>query len=46
MSGPGFVRPDLCSIRAAGEQDKLAEGVRCGFSSAGYPPADDDPPYP
>jgi len=25
MSGPGSARPDLCSIRAAAEQEELAE---------------------
>ena len=46
MSGPGFTRPDLCSIRAAAEQEELAEAVRGGFSADGYPLADDDPPAP
>ena len=46
MSGPGFARPDLCSIRTADEQDELAEAVRSGFSAAGYPLGDDDPPVP
>ena len=46
MSGPGFPPPDLCSIRAAAEQEELAEAVRCGFSADGYPPGDDDPPAP
>jgi Protein of unknown function (DUF2637) len=44
MSGPGFARPDLCSIRASDEQDELAEVVRSGSSAAGYPLGDDDPP--
>jgi hypothetical protein len=35
MSYPGFVRPDLCSIRTAGEQDELAEATRSGLSAAG-----------
>ena len=30
MSGPGFAPPDLCSIRTAHEQEKLAEAVRGG----------------
>ena len=34
MSYPRFVRPDLCSIRTAGEQDELAEATRSGFSAA------------
>ncbi len=46
MSGPGFARPDLCSIHAAAEQEELAEAVRGGFSADGYPPGDDDPPAP
>ena len=44
MSGAGFARPDLCSIRAADEQDELAEAVRSGFSADGCPLGDDDPP--
>jgi hypothetical protein len=46
MSNPGSARLDLCSIRTAGEQDKLAEAARNGFSAAGYPRGDDDPPVP
>jgi hypothetical protein len=46
MPGPGFARPDLCSIRGADEQDELAEAVRGGFSAAGDPPGGDDPPAP
>ena len=46
MFGPGFARPDLCSIRAAAEQDERAEAVRSGFSADGYPPGGDDPPVP
>jgi hypothetical protein len=38
MPDPGFARPDLCSIRTAGEQEEIAVAV-CGESSAdGYPP--------
>jgi hypothetical protein len=44
MPGPGFARPDLCSIRTADEQDELAGAVRGGFSADGYPRGDDDPP--
>ena len=44
MSGPGFTRPDLCSIRAAAEQEERAEVVRGGFSADGCPLGDDDPP--
>jgi hypothetical protein len=46
MFYPGFARPDLCSIRVAGEQDERAEVVRSGFSAVGDPPGDDDPPDP
>jgi len=46
MSGPGSIRPDLCSIRAAAEQEEPPEAVRGGFSANGYPPGDDDPPAP
>jgi hypothetical protein len=46
MSGPGFAQPDLGSIRAASEQGELTEAVRAGFSAAGCPPDDDDPPTP
>ena len=46
MSDPGFVRPDLCSIGTADEQDELAEAVRGGFSADGCPVRDDHPPVP
>jgi hypothetical protein len=46
MSGPGFARPDLSSIRAAAEQDERAEAVPGGCSADSYPPGDDDPPAP
>jgi hypothetical protein len=46
MSGPGFAPPDLCSIRAAAEQEELAGAVRGGFSAAGCPLGGDDPPAP
>jgi Protein of unknown function (DUF2637) len=46
MPGPGFARPDLCSIRTADEQEELAAAVRGGFSADGYPLAGDDPPAP
>src|SRR5439155_4241426 len=36
----------LCSIRAAAEQEELAEAVRGGFSTDGYPLGGDDPPAP
>ena len=46
MPGPGFAPPDLCSIRAAAEQEELAEAVRGGFSADGCPLGGDDPPAP
>jgi hypothetical protein len=46
MSGPGFVRPDLCSTRAAAGQEEPAEAVRGGSSADGYPLGDADPPVP
>ena len=46
MSYPAFTRPDLCSIRIAGEQEEPAKAVRAGFSTDGYPVGNDDPPAP
>jgi len=46
MSDPGFNRPDLCSIRTAGEQEELAEAVHGRFSAGGCPLGNDDPPAP
>ena len=46
MTGPGSARPDLRSIRIANEQEELSGAVRGGFSTGGYPLADDDPPAP
>ena len=46
MRDPSFTRPDLCSIRAATEQEERAKPVRGGFSADGYPRGDDDPPAP
>ena len=46
MSDPGFTRPDLCSIRAAAEQEELAEAVRGGFTADSYLVGSDDPPAP
>ena len=43
MSYPRFARPDLCSIRTAGDQDELAEAVRGEFSAVGYRRHDDPP---
>ena len=46
MPDPGFIRPDLCSMRAAAGQAELAEAVRGGLSADGHPSAGDDPPAP
>jgi Protein of unknown function (DUF2637) len=46
MSGPGFVPPDLCSIRAAAEQEEPAEAGRGRFSTDGYPLGGDYSPVP
>ena len=46
MSGPGFARPDLCSIRTAAGQEELDQAVRSGFSVGCYPLADDELPAP
>ena len=46
MSGSGFARHDLCSIRTAAKRKELAEAVRGGFSADCYPLASDDPPAP
>jgi hypothetical protein len=46
MPNPGFTRPDLCSIRVATEQAKLAETARGVLSAGGRPLAGDDPPTP
>jgi hypothetical protein len=43
MSGPGIIRPDLCSIHAATEQAELADAVRRLLSAYDYPLADDAP---
>jgi hypothetical protein len=37
MSGPGFTRPDLCSISAATEQTEFADAVSGLLSADGYP---------
>ena len=44
MPGLSFAPPDLCSIRAAAENEELARAVRGGFNADGYPRGDDDPP--
>ena len=46
MSGPGFTRPDLCSIRTAAGQEERAGAVRGAFSADCYPLADDELPAP
>ena len=46
MSYPGFAPPDLCPIRAAAEQEELAEAVLGGVGADGYPLGGDDPPAP
>ena len=46
MSYPGFAPPDLCPIRAAAEQEELAEAVLGGVGVDGYPLGGDDPPAP
>jgi Protein of unknown function (DUF2637) len=46
MSDPGFTRPDLCSIRTAGEQEEPAGTVRGRFGADGCPLGDDDLPVP
>jgi Protein of unknown function (DUF2637) len=44
MSGPGFARPDFCSIRVAAGQEELAGADRGALSADGHLLADDDPP--
>jgi hypothetical protein len=46
MPGPGFARPDLCSIRAAAEQEEPAEAVRSVLRADGHPLAGGYPPAP
>ena len=46
MPGPDFAPPDLCSIRAAAEQDEPAGAVRGGFSADSCPLSGDGPPAP
>ena len=46
MSHPRFARPDLRSIRIAGEQEELAEAICGEFSAGGRLPAGDDPHAP
>jgi hypothetical protein len=43
MPDPGVTRPDLCSKRAAGSQEELAEALRGGLSADGHPLASDEP---
>ena len=44
MPGPGFTRPDLCSVPAAAEQVEPAGAVRGGLSADGHLLTGDDPP--
>jgi hypothetical protein len=46
MSGPGFAPSELCSVRAAAEQEELGDAALGRFSAGGCPPGDDDPPAP
>ncbi len=46
MRDPGFTRPDLCSIHAAGEQAEPAGAVRSGHGADRHPPAGNQPPAP
>jgi hypothetical protein len=41
---PGFIRPDLCSIRAATEQTEHAEAARDRLTTDGHPSAEHYPP--
>ena len=44
MPYPSFIRPDVCSKRAAAGQAEPAETVRGGLTADGHPPVGDDPP--
>ena len=46
MPDPGFIRPDLCSIRAAAGQAEPTGAARGGLTADCYPPAGDHPPAP
>src|SRR5438046_10588925 len=46
MHGPGFTRPDLCSIPAADRQAEPAGDGRGSLSAGGHPPPGDDPRAP
>jgi hypothetical protein len=46
LSGTGFTRPDLCSIRAAAEQTEHAEAARDRLTADGRALAGDDAPAP
>ena len=46
MPDPGFIRPDLCSIRAAAGQAEPAGAARGGLTADCYPPVGDHPPAP
>ncbi len=43
MSGPGFTRSDLCSIRAAVGLAEYADAVRGLLSTDDFSPTGDDP---
>ena len=42
MSGPGFTRPDLCSISAATEQTEFTDAVSGLLSADSYPLGSDE----
>jgi uncharacterized protein DUF2637 len=42
MSGPGFARPDICSIGAVASQGRIGGAPRGGLSADGRPPPGDD----
>jgi hypothetical protein len=46
MPDPGFTRPDLCSIHAAGEKAEPAGAVRSGHGADRHPPVGNQPPAP
>ena len=46
MSGPGFTRPDLCSIRAIDSRAEFADAARGVPSADGYTLPDDAPLVP
>jgi Protein of unknown function (DUF2637) len=46
MSGPGFAPTELCSVRAAAEQEELGDAALGRFSADGCQLRGDDPPAP